>query len=169
MGVSKSVVSLALVVAVAAGANVTTPFDFLVSTSGDVSTARLVVGGSGNVVVPNGQLSVNSLRYPVVHGIRTKESSSPADEATFSSVTKSSLTATRKSTLYTQAQFKAGFGTDISFQTTDSAGLTQELGTVGMAHDGKGGPSADFTIKTWNGADSVGYPGDSGDVMGPYT
>ena len=135
--------------------------------------SRFAVRSTGEVIIPhgssNGGLNVHSDNYPVVQGIRTKESSSSADEATYSAVTKSSLTATRKSTLYTQAQFKAGFGTDISFQTTDSAGLTQELGTVGMAHDGKGGPSADFTIKTWNGADSVGYPGDSGDVMGPFT
>jgi hypothetical protein len=113
---------------------------------------RFAVRSTGEVIVPHGSadggLNVYSTHYPVIQGIRTKESSVAADEEVFSRVTKSSLTATRVSTKYSQKQFKAGFGTDISFQTEGTDGLVEELGTIGFAHDGRGGPNADFIIKS---------------------
>ena len=104
--------------------------------------------------------------YPVVEGVRTKESDVPADEAVLAAVTKSALTATRKSSKYARGEFQAGFGADVSFQTTDSAGATTELGAIGMQHTGDGGSAADIVFKTWNGADASGY---AGDERGDYT
>ena len=104
--------------------------------------------------------------YPVVEGVRTKESDVPADEAVLAAVTKSALTATRKSSKYAKGEFQAGFGADVSFQTTDSAGATTELGAIGMQHTGDGGSAADIVFKTWNGADASGY---AGDERGDYT
>ena len=98
--------------------------------------------------------------YPVVEGIRTKESATPAEEAVLAATTKSALTATRKSTNYAKASFAAGFGSDVSFQTVDSAGVTTELGAIGMQHTGDGTSNADIVFKTWNGADTTGYTGD---------
>ena len=108
----------------------------------------------------SGELEVDHTGYPVIEGIRTKESSSAAEEAVLAAVTKSALTATRKSTKYAKADFAAGFGTDVSFQTVDSAGVTTELGAIGMQHTGDGGSTADIVFKTWNGADTTGYTGD---------
>ena len=110
---------------------------------------HLAVYQTGDVVMPAGTLSVSTVHYPVINGLRTKESSVAADEAVYSTVTKSSLTATRASTLYTQAQMKAGFGTDVSFQTQDKTGYTNEMGTIGFAMNGDGTGAADFVIKSW--------------------
>lgn len=84
-------------------------------------------------------------------------------------MTKSGLTATRVSTKYTLAQMKAGFGADASFETKDKDGKTTEMGTLGFAHTGNGGPEADFIIKAWAGADSKNYPDDNGARDGKYT
>ena len=114
----------------------------------------------------SGELEVDHTGYPVIEGIRTKESDTATEEAVLAAVTKSALTATRKSTKYTKANFAAGFGTDVSFQTVDSAGVTTELGAIGMQHTGDGGSTADIVFKTWNGADTTGYTGDeNGDYI----
>ena len=110
---------------------------------------QFVINASGDAHFPKGSLFVSSTRYPVIEGLRTKESADPATEAVWSTVTKSSLTATRVSTLYTEAQMKAGYGTDVSFMTESADGVVDELGTVGFAHTGNGGPAADFIIKAW--------------------
>ena len=107
--------------------------------------------------------------YPVVEGIRTKESATPAEEAVLAATTKSALTATRKSTNYAKASFAAGFGSDVSFQTVDSAGVTTELGAIGMQHTGDGTSNADIVFKTWNGADTTGYTGDQNGVYNRLT
>merc|ERR1712167_10592 len=107
-----------------------------------------------------GSMEVPSPNYPVIDGIRTKESTDAATEAKYAAATKSAVTATRKSSKYTKANFKAGFGSDISFQTTDSAGVTTELGVIGMQHTGDGASAGDIVFKTWNGADTTGYTGD---------
>lgn len=92
-----------------------------------------------------------------------------ATETVWSQVTKSSLTATRESKKYTRAQFKAGFGTDVSFDTLDKNGVRTELGVAGMvrprcmhmhectqpassafllqAHTGDGNGTADFIVR----------------------
>ena len=117
---------------------------------------RLVVKSTGDVVIPKGQLIlnkgeiiVNTTSYPPIAGIRTKESTVKADEDVFSAVTKSSFAAIRVSTKYTQAQFKRGFGSDISFDTVDKDSKYQELGVIGFAHNGDGTANADFIIKSW--------------------
>ena len=68
-----------------------------------------------------------------------------------SKVTQSAFAASRKSNNYTLAQMNAGFGPDTSFQVVDSAGVTKELGVMGMVMTGDGSANADFVFKTWNG------------------
>ena len=108
---------------------------------------------SGNysklTVSKDGKLAVNTVKYPPIAGLRTKESDSLAEETEYASVTKSSFAAIRVSTKYTQAQFKRGFGSDVSFDTVDKDSKYQELGVIGFAHTGDGNATADFVIKSW--------------------
>ena len=101
------------------------------------------------LIHPTGGVDFPTRNYPVVNGLRTKESSDPATEAVYARVTKSSLTSTRVSTLYTEAKLQAGFGADVSFQTQSADGVVDELGTCGFSHTGDGGAAADFLIKAW--------------------
>ena len=109
----------------------------------------------------NGYMQAKTPKYPVVEGERTKEDATdPAQEFKYARTTKSALTATRKSTLYTKSQFQAGFGSDISFETVDKNNVHTELGAIGMQATGDGSSAADIVFKVWNGADTSGYKGD---------
>merc|ERR1712166_404148 len=122
---------------------------------------RLQIKSTGAVVVPHGNFQSIGISYPLNEGVRTKESATVSDETEWSQVTKSGITATRKSTKKTKDQFLSGYGSDISFQTLDSANVTTELGIFGMQHDGLGGSDGTFIFKSWKGADTTRYVGDS--------
>ena len=47
---------------------------------------------------------------------------------------------------------QAGFGSNVGFQTTGRDGVSVLLGSVGFAHTGDGGASANFELKAFNGA-----------------
>merc|ERR1711966_148092 len=113
---------------------------------------KMVIKGTGDVHVTDGTLQTSTAKYPVVEGVRTK------DDAP--SQSKSALTATRKSNAMMKSSFKAGFGSDIAFETVDAAGTHTEMGTIGMQATGDGSSAADIVFKVWNGADTKGYPGD---------
>ena len=149
--------------------------DAAMDAAGDFN--RLVIKSSGDVMVPDGRLDVMRSAYPVTVSERVAESAMNSEEMDLSKVTRSAFTASRKSNNYTLAQMNAGFGPDMSFQVVDSAGVSTEIGVMGMMMTGDGSANADFVFKTWNGQSDAAMDaaGDfnrlviksSGDVMVP--
>jgi len=124
--------------------------DFLLDAAGAYN--KMVIKGTGDVMIPEGMLDVHRASFPVMHATRTAEGANATDEENYKAGTRSGLATTRKSTLYTLATMEAGFGPDLSFQVEGSDGTTTELGVMGMMATGDGSADGDFVFKSWGTA-----------------